>query len=207
MNTANLRSKSGIAADDFVNINRRSAVLRNLYLCFCMAKLFAGKYRWDTLRLKNWSYSGVGMYYLTLNTADRIHYFGEIMNGEMNLSEIGKIAQQEWLRSADIRPDMNLFLGEFVVMPDHIHAIIGINENEHNIIQRGQNELYRNKFAPQSKNLASVIRGYKSAVTTYAKKNNLPFKWLPRYYESIVDTKESYDRISRYIRDNPKNWK
>ena len=64
----------------------------------------------------------------------------------------------------------------------------------------------KNKFGPQSKNLASIIRGFKSAVTIYARKNNLEFDWQPRYYDHIIRNQIEFDRIKRYINRNPANW-
>lgn len=51
---------------------------------------------------------------------------------EMILSEIGKIVESEWLKTPEIRPDMNIVLDEFRVMPNHFHAIIIIGENRYN---------------------------------------------------------------------------
>jgi hypothetical protein len=64
----------------------------------------------------------------------------------------------------------------------------------------------QNAFAPQSKNLASIIRGYKSAVTTYARKNNIRFEWHVRYHDHIIRNEEEYLRISNYIKNNPSKW-
>lgn len=50
----------------------------------------------------------------------------------MRLNELGKIAEQEWLKTPSIRPDMNLELGEFIVMPNHFHGIIYIGNNKYN---------------------------------------------------------------------------
>ena len=50
----------------------------------------------------------------------------------MQFSELGKIAETEWIKTVELRPDMNLELGEFVVMPNHMHGIILIGKNEYN---------------------------------------------------------------------------
>jgi REP element-mobilizing transposase RayT len=55
-----------------------------------------------------------------------------MINGQMNLSAIGEIAASEWLKSPEIRPDMKLELDEYIIMPNHIHGIIRIKENEYN---------------------------------------------------------------------------
>jgi transposase len=64
----------------------------------------------------------------------------------------------------------------------------------------------KNAFAPQSKNLASIMRGYKSAVTTYARKNNIKFEWHVRYHDHIIRNEAEYLRISNYIKNNPSKW-
>ena len=58
-------------------------------------------------------------YFVTICTKNRAHYFGEIVKGKMHLNDIGNIAEQEWIKTLALRPDMNLELGEFVVMPNH----------------------------------------------------------------------------------------
>ena len=147
-----------------------------------MADLFQNKYRISSTRLQSWNYGNAGMYFITICTKNRECYFGGItivrgrdaMHGgsTMNLTEIGKIAYDEWFKTPHLRPDMNIELGEFVVMPNHIHGIIFIGENSYNQdndrrdAMHGVSTEYKNQFAPQSKNIASIIRGYKSAVTT-----------------------------------------
>lgn len=87
-------------------------------------------------------------------------------------------------------------------MPDHFHALIGIGKNEYN----AETEKTGNQFGPQSKKLASIVRGFKSAVTTYARKNNLPFEWQARYHDHIVRNDAEYDRIAHYIKNNISQW-
>ena len=82
--------------------------------------------------MQNWDYAWRGKYYITICTKGRACYFGQITNGQMILSEIGEIAKREWLKSPDIRPDMNLTLDEYIIMPNHIHGIIQIGRNSFN---------------------------------------------------------------------------
>lgn len=67
-------------------------------------------------------------------------------------------------------------------------------------IQQGQG------FGPQSKNLGSVIRGIKSAVTRFANENNIPFGWQSRYHDHIVRNQDEMNRIAEYIETNPIRW-
>ena len=54
--------------------------------------------------------------------------------------------------------------------------------------------------------LASIMRGFKSAVTTFARKNDLPFDWQPRFHDHIIRNEIEYNRISNYIINNPSKW-
>ena len=218
-----------------------------------MAQLFNNKYRISSACLKNWNYANEAMYFVTICTKNRENYFGEIFNpGDHTIPKIkptiiGEIAHSEWYKSIELRPDMNLELGEFVVMPNHIHGIIIIGANEINkpkgvdtIMENDRDAIggndrdaiggddrdamhcvsivpttnnintddtkYKNHFAPQSKNLSSIIRGYKSAVTTFAKKNNIEFEWQSRFHDHIIQSMDDYHRISKYILNNPSKW-
>lgn len=163
---------------------------------------FNNKYRIASGRLQNWDYGRCAIYFMTICTAHREHYFGTIENGNRTLSEIGLVAEQEWIKTNEIRPDMNLTFGDFVVMPNHFHALIGIGKNEYNT----ETEKTGNQFGPQSKNLASIVRGFKSAVTTYARKNHLPFEWQARYHDHVIRNDAEFDKIAKYIRNNISQW-
>ena len=97
-----------------------------------MDNLFRNKYRISSARLSSWNYANEGMYFITICTANRAHFFGEIIKcptegaaqQEMRLSLLGQTAEEEWYKTAILRPDMNLALADFVVMPNHIHGIL-----------------------------------------------------------------------------------
>ena len=63
-----------------------------------------------------------------------------------------------------------------------------------------------NKFGPQKRNLASVVRGIKSAVKSYANQNNIPFAWQSRYHDRIIRDRHEMNRIAEYIENNVINW-
>jgi len=64
----------------------------------------------------------------------------------------------------------------------------------------------QNKFGPQSKNLASIIRGYKIGVKKYATINKINFFWQSRFYDHIIRNEKEYYRVKQYILNNPINW-
>ncbi len=65
----------------------------------------------------------------------------------------------------------------------------------------------KNKFGPQTKNISSIIRGFKSSVTKYARVNGIEFKWQAKFHDHIIRDKEEFIKISNYIKYNVKNWK
>jgi REP element-mobilizing transposase RayT len=142
------------------------------------------------IRLKSYDYSRTGYYFITICTYERQLLFGNIMGGEMMLNEFGQIVQNEWLKSAEIRKEIRI--DKFVVMPNHFHGILIIN-NQHavepygnttetgkvkqavNIDQRRNTSLAKGKnnrtyfhtsLQSPSKNVGAMIRGFKSSVTT-----------------------------------------
>ena len=180
---------------------------------------FRGKYRISSARLKNYDYSRNGAYFITIVSANRENYFGKIIDKKMILSEMGKIAWNEWFKTPEIRPDMNIVLDAFVVMPNHIHGIIFIGDNKYNSMKRpnvetrciaslhtSQNKPYQNKFGPQRKNLSSIVRGYKSAVTKKCREKFPYFAWQPRFHDHIIRDKKALNKIRQYIILNPELW-
>ena len=83
-----------------------------------------------SIRLKGYDYSLAGAYFITICVKDRQCLFGEIIDGEMILNELGQIAYNEWLKTLQIRP--NVSLDVFEIMPNHMHGIILINDYNNN---------------------------------------------------------------------------
>jgi hypothetical protein len=76
----------------------------------------------------------------------------------------------------------------------------------HGVSHKDQKLVYKNTFSPQSKNIASIIRGYKSAVTKHAHILGKEFSWQTRYYDRIIRDYKEYTRIANYIKSNVDNW-
>ena len=203
---------------------------------------YKNRYRIESHRLREWDYSATGYYFVTIVTANRHHVFGKVDNNAMIFSEFGAIAHHEWLYSFDIRKE--LILDRFVVMPNHLHAIIIIEKsNNVNITykRRGGDggdgngggdgrdarpcvstastaSAKQSNFIRKPKSISSFIAGYKSSVVTkidgFIDNNNLKIKkynkhnplWQSNYHDHIIRNKESYQRITNYIIDNPAKW-
>lgn len=178
-----------------------------------MVEKYQNKYRIESTRLQNWDYGSNGAYFVTICTHKMAHFFGEIVNGKMELNEIGEQANTCFIEIPNHFPYVEL--GNYIVMPNHVHTIIIIKKTEQLVETQDLASLQlsvptksipKNKFGPQSKNLASIIRGYKIGVTKYAKKINPEFAWEPRYYDWIIRNKKSFNRIQDYIIRNPETW-
>lgn len=84
-----------------------------------------------SLRLRGYDYSSSGAYFVTITSHKRIKWFGEIVDGEMILTELGRIAYNEWIKLPQRFPDVALDV--FQIMPDHMHGIVIIKEKEESV--------------------------------------------------------------------------
>ena len=101
-----------------------------------MTEKYQNKYRIASARLQSWDYANEGAYFITICTKDRRHYFGTVENGKMVLSNAGVIANLMWFEIKN--HGKNVELGEFVVMPNHVHGILILNEiNPLRILETG----------------------------------------------------------------------
>ena len=88
---------------------------------------YRGQYRIESTRLKGWDYSSAGFYYVTICTKDKHPYFGFIVDGEVQLSDIGEIAFICWMAIPEHFSSVGI--DEFVVMPNHVHGIVVIRSD------------------------------------------------------------------------------
>lgn len=173
------------------------------------------KHHRRSIRLKGYDYTQAGAYFVTICAHQRMHVFGEIVNGEMILNDTGKIARDEWFKTAKLRPYVELYEDEFVVMPNHAHGIIWIVDDGNNVgALRGnaqsraeQRSAPTKTVAPRS--LGAIVRAYKSAVTyavNSAQNMRGAILWQKNYYEHVVRNDRELNNIGWYIINNPLNW-
>jgi REP element-mobilizing transposase RayT len=141
------------------------------------------KLRRKPMRLEAWDYSSEAWYYVTICTAKRNSYFGDIQNDQVVFSQLGQVAKEQWLMIPSCVH--TVALDEFIFMPDHMHGII-------EIIDGG------------GSSLSSIINSYKGAVTKWARHNGYAnFAWQRGYFDHIIRDDKSLDRIREYIQINP----
>ena len=177
-----------------------------------MNNKFQNKYRIPSARLKNWDYGNNGAYFITICTSNREYFFGEIVlvndENEMQLNEIGKLAERFWAEIPNHFPFVEL--GNYVIMPNHIHGILIINKK--NIVDDIVETLHCNvstvnateainkkelmaEISPKSGTISTIIRSYKSVVTKNAHFIHADFEWQTRFHDHIIRNSESFERM------------
>lgn len=151
------------------------------------------------IRLRGFDYRSADSYFITICTKDFECAFGEIRNGLMSLSELGNRAALNIQEIPVLR--QNTFIDEFVVMPNHLHLVLSITKTN-------PTRYVESAFAkPIANSVSIIINRYKGSVKKWANDNGYKsFEWQPRFYDHIIRSQESYDKIIAYIQDNPRRW-
>jgi len=157
------------------------------------------KFRRRSIRLPEYDYSRSGAYFITICSFNKELVFGEIVDGRIVLSEIGKIAAK-YLEEIPNHFD-NVFVDEYIIMPNHIHIIISIVGVQNFEPLRHEYQ----KIVPKS--IGSIVRAYKASVTKWCRENDYKkFNWQRNYFEHIIRNDEDHFRIKEYIQNNPLQW-
>lgn len=175
--------------------------------------LYHNKYRVESIRLKNYDYTKDGSYFITICTDDRLPLFGNIRNGLMEMNEYGIIVTKCWNDLPNHYP--NLILDEFVIMPNHIHGIMIIDNKRVGYVETGLRPVSTNMMitTPPKKNihgLPEFIRALKSFSTRRINKiRNTHGKtiWQRNYYDRIIRNEDELNRTRQYLINNPAKWK
>ncbi len=160
----------------------------------------------ESARLQNWDYSYPWWYYVTINTKDHIEYFGKGINEKVILNDLGKIADSYWKEIP--KHFKNVELDYYVIMPNHIHGIIIINESGNNICRDvACNVSTMSIISPKHNSLSTIIRSYKSAVSKKIHELGFTnFNWQARFYDRIIRNENELFNIRCYIEQNPLKW-
>jgi len=144
-------------------------------------------------RLQEYDYSNSGFYFITICIRNRNNFFCSIKNGNNILNDFGKIVEKRW---KDLPSHYkNCELDFFIIMPDHIHGIVMVN----------------NSLDTESKNhsLSEIIRGFKtfsSKEINQVTRNEAKFQWQKSFYDRIIRNEKELYEIRKYIEQNPTKW-
>jgi putative transposase len=178
-----------------------------------------GKHHRRSIRLKGYDYSQAGAYFVTICTQERDCLFGNVEDGEIWLNEHGQIVQAIW----DDLPHhyAGVVLDAFVVMPNHVHAIVVITHNvdvgaglkpaptKSGLAKPAPTIPAPAETKPKHHGLPEIIRGFKTfsarRINEYRNTPGSPI-WQRSYFEHIIRNEESLNRIREYITNNPLRW-
>lgn len=158
-----------------------------------------------SIRLPNYDYSGQGFYFVTICCHEKQYLFGNITNGKMLLNELGFKTLECWTNIPIFYPQVRLH--DFIIMPNHVHGIIEITRKITTNAQSNNHSPSQTRPTGTSQTIGAMVRGFKSAVTSWARNHTSHYQiWQRNYHEHIIRNEQSYLHIAKYIRNNPLSW-
>jgi len=184
-----------------------------------------------TIRLKHYDYALAGAYFVTICAADKRCIFGKIVGEAMELNNLGRIVENCWQQIP--KHSENAELDEFVIMPNHLHGIIILHENNscrgaacsarnsgahrdttcstsETVPSRGAACSARPEFSiMRSGTLSTIVRSFKSAASKITREKNLigfqPL-WQRNFFERIIRDDDALMKAREYVVNNPLRW-
>ncbi len=154
-----------------------------------------------SLRLQGYDYRNSGVYFVTICTAEKRPLFGTVRQGAVHLNELGQLADRCWKQIERIRSGIEL--DAYIVMPNHIHGILLLSA------EAAAANASAAARGPTAGSLGAVLAQYKSTVTKRSRFTPSPLTgpiWQRNYYDHIIRSASSLDRIRQYIVENPARW-
>jgi REP element-mobilizing transposase RayT len=171
-------------------------------------KFDSEKHHRRSTRLKGYDYSSSGHYFITICVREKECMLGDIENKRMNLNEFGEVVKKVWTRSFNIRREIKC--DTYVIMPNHIHAIVVIDQ----FVGANGGLPYNNRTGKKirvnchsslhmkPRSLSSFVSGFKSSIS-----RKLRFSiWKRNYFDHIIKYKKERNNIRQYIKNNPADW-
>ena len=156
-----------------------------------------------SIRVQGHDYASPGEYFITICTYERESIFGIVQEDKMILNEWGTIAENCW--GELLKNFSHIHLGSCIVMPNHIHGIIGIDK-----YPEGHCKVDRKFSDAISGSISTIVGSFKSATTrqiNQIRQNSGATIWQRNFYEHIIRDDVAKARIQDYIVNNPRNWK
>jgi putative transposase len=155
------------------------------------------------LRLQTHSYSQPASYFVTICTHQKRCSLSWVNDGQLTLTPAGHIVRQSWYDLPNRFP--HVIQDAFVIMPNHIHAILFVGAG---LAPPGVNTSTELAHTPKA-SLSGIVGAFKSISTLST--NRLSQKsgdllWQRSYYEHIIRDAEDMINVQRYILENPMRW-
>jgi putative transposase len=184
----------------------------------------------NSVRLRSYDYRSKGAYFVTICTFQKEAILADIVNGTASLSSLGKAVKECWQQIPEHFP--NVDLDEFIIMPNHIHGIIFINDSvgathaspdltavatladSPNVTTSAPDDRARRasplqKPGPMKQSLGAIIGSFKSACTKRINESRntagMPV-WQRNYHERVIRNEEELHSLRDYILTNPVRW-
>ncbi len=132
--------------------------------------------------------------FITICTQDRVHYFGKVLESGIEYSPAGELAGRAFAWLGKLRAELQV--GHWVVMPDHVHALIRVARDM---------PLSPYGGLPQNP-IGEAVMQFKSHMTNQARKCGIAIRWQTGYYDRILTSDRDYATAASYIMDNPRKW-
>ena len=165
------------------------------------------------MRLRDYDYRQNGAYLVTLCTHQGACLFGDILDGDMVLNELGTIVQDEWLQTETVRSYIEL--DAFAVMPNHLHGIILLSDNgDERASHRSDGDVRAARRAARSTtlqagSLGAIVAQFKGTITKRSRQlpdcPDMPI-WQRNYYDHIIRREAALNHIRAYIDTNAARW-
>ena len=158
-------------------------------------------------RLKNYDYSRSGIYYVTFCTYERICYLRDGDDANLRYYNQGSLAEA-FLNMMSVF-NQNVEVLDYVVMPDHIHVLLSLNNDEADkryFEECHDLDITLDRAKVQKDSLSSIIGHFKASITRHCRRQHLEMKWQKGFYDRVIRTNEELDSIKKYIRENESMW-
>lgn len=154
-------------------------------------------------RLKQYNYSSIGWYFLTLCTHNQKKLFGDIIAGCLVLSQLGKVVEKCVVNIPKFYPHIQV--DSYVIMPNHVHLILDVSNFS---IRTDQWSVHTNTIQRTYGEVSKCIQSLKGVVTKQAQKIGFEEKiWQRSFNDHIIEDEKELEKIQDYIEENQFIWK
>ncbi|WP_205500859.1 transposase [Rufibacter psychrotolerans] len=163
-------------------------------------------------RLLGFDYRQDAFYFVTSCVKEMACVFGDVVNGAMHLNGYGQIAERQWFWLLEQYPYLRSHA--FVVMPNHIHALVEISRED---LESGAEAAMRERTGrdlsvpygmQKIKSLSEIMGAYKTTTSKLIRLAGMPeFAWHRSFHDHIIRDEKSFFNIKNYIEHNPAKWK